>query len=127
MSARATWKGFLKISLVTIPIKVFPATESSDGLSFNQLHGECTTRVTQKKWCATCDREVTSAEIVKGFEFEPGHYVLLLPEELAAVQPPSTRVIDLVQFAEASALEPLYIDRAYYLAPDGALTRGQIC
>jgi DNA end-binding protein Ku len=121
MAPRATWKGVLKIALVTIPIKVFPATESAGGLSFNQLHGECKTRISQKRWCATCDREVANSEIVKGFEFEPGRYVILEPAELEAIQPPSTRIIDLVQFAEASALDPLYVDRSYYLAPDGPL------
>lgn len=119
MSARPTWKGVLQISLVSIPIKVFPATESSATLSFNQLHSACQTRVTQKRWCASCAREVPSAEIVKGFEFEPGRYVLLLDAELDAVQPASTRVIDLVQFASAATLPLWAIDRAYYLAPDG--------
>jgi DNA end-binding protein Ku len=121
MSARANWKGFLKISLVTIPIKVFPATESSESLSFNQLHAECQTRITQRKWCAHCGREVTTAEIVKGFEFEKGKYVLLQPEEIDAVQPASTKVIDLVQFADASELEPYSLDRSYFLAPDGPI------
>lgn len=121
MSARPTWKGFLKISLVSIPIKVYPATESSESISFNQLHDSCQTRVTQRKWCVSCGREVPSAEIVKGFEFAKGRYVILRPEELDAVQPPSTRLIDLTQFAKASTLEPIYVDRAYYLAPDGPL------
>jgi DNA end-binding protein Ku len=121
MAARATWKGVLQISLVAIPIKVYPATESSDGLAFHQLHAVCQSRVQQKKWCGTCAREISGAEIVKGFEFEKGRYVLLLPEELDAVQPPSLRVIDLVQFVPAAALDPVSIDRAYYLAPDGPL------
>lgn len=116
---RPTWKGVLQISLVTIPIKVYPATESSSGLSFNQLHDDCQTRLQQKKWCPTCVREVPSAEIVKGFEFEPGKYVILRPEEFDAVAPPSMRVIDLTQFAEASALPWMAIDRAYFLLPDG--------
>jgi DNA end-binding protein Ku len=119
VSARPTWKGVLKVSLVTIPIKVFPATESSSGLSFNQLHQACTTRIQQKKWCPTCEREVPTAEIVKGFEFAKGQYVILLEDELEAVQPPSAKVIDLVQFGPAEQLDPLYIDRTYYLAPDG--------
>lgn len=119
MSARATWKGVLQISQVRIPIKVFPATESSKGLSFTQIHDDCQTRVTQRKWCASCEREVPSAAIVKGFEFEKGQYVLLQDAELDAVKPESTRVIDLVQFAPAAALDPLYIDRTYYLVPDG--------
>jgi DNA end-binding protein Ku len=119
MAARATWKGFLKISLVNIPIKVFPATESSATLSFNQLHGECQTRIQQKRWCPHCNREVPNSEIVKGYEFEKGHYVVLTEEDFEKVRPDSTRVIDLAQFADESAIDPIYVDRAYYLAPDG--------
>jgi DNA end-binding protein Ku len=119
MAARATWKGFLKISLVNIPIKVFPATESSATISFNQLHGECQTRIQQKRWCAHCNREVPNSEIVKGFEFEKGRWVVLSEEDFEKVRPASTRVIDLVQFADDSSIDPIYVDRAYYLAPDG--------
>jgi DNA end-binding protein Ku len=119
MAARPTWKGVLQISAVQIAIKVYPATESSATISFNQLHGECQTRMQQKRWCPKCAREVPNAEIVKGFEFEKGRYVILLEDELDAVQPPSTRVIDLVQFADAVELEPYAIDRSYYLAPGG--------
>jgi DNA end-binding protein Ku len=121
MAARATWKGYLKISLVNIPIKVFPATESSGSISFNQLHAECQTRIQQKKWCPHCSREVPNSEIVKGFEFEKGRYVIMSDEDLEKVRPESTRVIDLVQFAEAAALDPMYVDRTYYLAPDGGV------
>jgi len=121
MAARATWKGFLKISLVNIPIKVFPATESSGSISFNQLHGECQTRIQQKRWCPHCDREVPNSEIVKGYEFEKGRYVIMSEEDLDKVRPESTRVIDLVQFADASSIDPMYVDRTYYLAPDGGM------
>jgi DNA end-binding protein Ku len=121
MAARATWKGFLKVSLVNIPIKVFPATESSGTISFNQLHGECQTRIKQKRWCEQCNREVPNSEIVKGYEFEKGRYVVLSDEDFDNVRPESTRVIDLVQFADESAIDPMYVDRAYYLAPDGGV------
>jgi DNA end-binding protein Ku len=121
MAARATWKGYLKISLVNIPIKVFPATESSGSISFNQLHAECQTRIQQKKWCPRCEREVPNTEIVKGFEFEKGRYVVMSEGDLEQVRPESTRVIDLVQFADAASLDPMYVDRTYYLAPDGGI------
>jgi DNA end-binding protein Ku len=121
MAARATWKGFLKISLVNIPIKVFPATESSGSISFNQLHGECQTRIQQKRWCPHCNREVPNSEIVKGYEFEKGRYVVMSDEDFDQVRPESTRVIDLVQFADAAAIDPMYVDRTYYLAPDGGM------
>src|SRR3982074_646349 len=121
MAARATWKGYLKISLVNIPIKVFPATESGATISFNQLHGECQTRIQQKRWCPHCNREVPNSEIVKGYEFEKGHYVILSEEDFDKVRPESTRVIDLVQFADESSIDPMYVDRTYYLAPDGGI------
>jgi len=121
MAARATWKGFLKISLVNIPIKVFPATESSGSISFNQLHAECRTRIQQKRWCPHCNREVPNSEIAKGYEFEKGRYVVLSEDDFDKVRPESTRVIDLVQFADESSIDPIYIDRAYYLAPDGPM------
>jgi DNA end-binding protein Ku len=121
MAARATWKGFLKVSLVNIPIKVFPATESSASISFNQLHGECQTRIQQKRWCPHCNREVPNSEIVKGYEFEKGHYVVLTEEDFDKVRTESTRVINLVQFAEESSIDPMYVDRTYYLAPDGPM------
>jgi len=118
---RPTWKGVLQISLVRIPIKVYPATESSAAISFNQLHGACQSRMQQKRWCPTCAREVPSSEIVKGFEFEKGRYVILIEDELDAIAPESTRVIQLTQFADALELEPYSIDRSYYLAPDGPI------
>jgi DNA end-binding protein Ku len=121
MAARATWKGYLKVSLVNIPIKVFPATEPSATLSFNQLHGECQTRIQQKKWCPHCNREVPSSELVKGYEFEKGRYVVMDEEDFDKVRTESTRVIDLVQFSDDSAIDPMYVDRTYYLAPDGGV------
>src|SRR5437667_4103794 len=119
MAARATWKGFLKISLVNIPVKVFPATETSGTISFNQLHGECQTRIQQKKWCPQCNREVQNSELFKGYEFGKGQYVVLSEVDIDKVRPESTRVIDLVQFADESSIDPMYVDRTYYLAPDG--------
>src|SRR6476620_1100139 len=123
MAARPTWKGFLKISLVNIPIRVFPATDSAATISFNQLHGECQTRIQQKRWCPKCEREVPLSEVVKGYEFEKGRYVVMDEEDLAKVRPESTRVIDLVQFTEVEAIDPIYVERPYYLAPDGQMAQ----
>jgi len=121
MAPRSTWKGFLKVSLVSIPIKVYPASESAATLSFNQLHAECRTRIQQKRWCPHCNREVANTELVKGYEFEKGRFVVLEDEDFAKVTTESTRVINLVQFADATALDPIYFDRSYYLAPDGPM------
>ena len=119
MAARPTWKGFLKVSLVTVPVRVFPATDTARSLSFNQLHAECQTRIRQKKWCPSCDREVDKTEIVKGYEFEKGHYVVMDEEDIAKARPESTRVINLLRFAEMESIDPIYVERPYYLAPDG--------
>jgi len=121
MPPRPTWKGFLKVSLVNIPVKVFPATESADAISFNQLHAECQTRIQQKRWCPHCEREVPNTELVKGYEFEKGRYVVMTEEDIQKVRVESTRVINLVQFADDSQIDPIYVDRAYYLAPDGPM------
>jgi DNA end-binding protein Ku len=121
MAARPTWKGFLKVSLVNIPVKVFPATESAAAISFNQLHAECQTRIQQKRWCPHCEREVPNTEIVKGYEFEKGRYVVVAEEDIQKVRVESTRVINLVQFTPDASIDPIYVDRAYYLAPDGPM------
>jgi DNA end-binding protein Ku len=120
MAARPTWKGFLKISLVNIPVRVFPATDSAATISFNQLHAVCQTRIQQKRWCPHCEREVPMSEIAKGYEFEKGRYVVMDEEDMAKVRPESTRVIDLVQFTDV-AIDPIYVERPYYLAPDGPM------
>src|ERR1044071_1170530 len=104
MPARPTWRGYLKISLVNIPVKVFPATDAAATLSFNQLHAECQTRIQQKRWCPHCQREVPNTDIVKG-------------------RVESTRVISLETFTDDTAIDPIYLERPYYLAPDGPVAR----
>jgi DNA end-binding protein Ku len=123
MPARPTWKGYLKISLVNIPIKVFPATDAGATLSFNQLHAECQTRIQQKRWCPSCQREVPNTDIVKGYEFEKGQYVLVNDEDIEKVRVDSTRVINLEQFTDDTAIDPIYLERPYYLAPDGPVAK----
>src|SRR5712691_1299608 len=123
MAARPTWKGYLKISLVNIPVRVFPATDAGATLSFNQLHGECQTRIQQKRWCPKCEKEVPNTDIVKGFEFEKGRYVVVDEEDIEKVRVESTRVINLETFTDDTAIDPIYLERPYYLAPDGPVAR----
>ena len=120
---RPTWKGYLKISLVNIPIKVFPATDAGATLSFNQLHAECQTRIQQKRWCPHCEREVPNTDLVKGFEFEKGRWVVVDDDDLDKVRVESTRVINLERFTDDSAIDPIYLERPYYLAPDGPVAK----
>jgi DNA end-binding protein Ku len=123
MAARPTWKGYLKISLVNIPVKVFPATDAGATVSFNQLHAECQTRIQQKRWCPHCQKEVPHSDIVKGFEFEKGHYVVVEDEDIEKVRVESTRVINLEKFTADDAIDPIYLERPYYLAPDGPVAK----
>ncbi|MCA1584725.1 MAG: Ku protein [Acidobacteria bacterium] len=121
MAIRPTWKGYLKVSLVTIPVKVYPAAESSASISFNQLHEVCQTKIQQKKWCPHCDREISSDEMVKGYQFEKNRWVVVDDEDVAKVRTESTKIINLVQFADADDIDPMYVDKTYYLAPDGPM------
>lgn len=104
---------------MTIPIRVYPATNAGAEIHFNQLHRLCQTRIQYRKWCSHCDRAVANDEIVKGYEFERGRYVELEEDDIATVRPESTRVVNLSKFADASAIDPLLVDTPYYLAPDG--------
>jgi DNA end-binding protein Ku len=123
MPARPTWRGYLKISLVNIPIKVFPATDAAATLSFNQLHAECQTRIQQKRWCPHCEREVPNTDLVKGYEFEKGRWVVIDEADIDKVRVESTRVINLEKFTDDTAIDPIYLERPYYLAPDGPVAK----
>src|SRR3979409_1760005 len=123
MPARPTWKGYLKISLVNIPIKVFPATDAGATLSFNQLHAESEPSIQQTRGCPKCEREVPNTELVKGYEFEKGRYVVVEDEDIEKVRVDSTRVINLEKFTDDTAIDPIYLERPYYLAPDGPVAR----
>ncbi len=117
MAARPTWKGFLKISLVNIPVRVFPATDAAATISFNQLHAECQSRIQQKKWCPKCEQDLTNTDIVKGYEFEKGRWVVVEDGDIEKVRPESTRVINLVQFTDASELDPIYFEKPVLPGP----------
>jgi DNA end-binding protein Ku len=121
MPPRPTWKGYIKVSLVNIPVKVYPATEASATISFNQLHAACQTKIQQKKWCPKCEIELTQADIVKGYQFEKNRWVVIEEEDIAKVKTESTKIINLLQFTDVDAIDPMYVDNAYYLAPEGPM------
>jgi DNA end-binding protein Ku len=118
MALRPTWKGTLRLSLISVPIRVFAATTADADVAFHQIHRKCKTRIQLKKWCPHCDREVTRDEIVKGHEREDGKYVLVEEEEISALRPSTTKVIDISDVVEASAVDPVLVERAYFLAPE---------
>jgi Ku protein len=120
MAARALWKGALKVSLVGIPIRVFAATDPSGEVSFRQIHRRCGTPIQLRKWCPHCDTEVTSDDITKGYEIRKGEFVLIEPEDIESVRPASTHTIDIDRVVDAADIDPMYIEKPYYVAPDNA-------
>ena len=115
---RSIWNGVVSFGMVSIPVKLYTATDNKD-ISFNQLHKTCGTRIKQQRWCPTDEKVLEMGDIVRGYEYARDQYVVLTEEDFEKVRPESTRIIDLVQFADESAIDPIYVDRAYYLAPDG--------
>src|SRR6266540_3179106 len=117
---RSIWKGSITFSLVSIPIKVFNAIETSEKISFNQLHsGDCLGPIGQKKQCKKCDVTVTNDEIVKGYQHEKDKYVLVAPEEIASITPESSEAIEIIGFIKPEEIPTTYFDASYFAAPNG--------
>ena len=108
----------LSFGLVSIPVKVFSATEVSEAISFNLLHKDCGSRLKQQYKCIKEDVVVERADVVKGYEFAKDQYVIFTPEELKALAEKGTQTVDIVAFIPANSIDPVYYDKAYYLAPD---------
>jgi DNA end-binding protein Ku len=115
---RAFASGQIAFGLVSIPVKLFSATEASEKISFNMLHKDCGNRVQQQLFCAKDDRTVDRTEIVKGYEFSRGQYVLFNDEELKAIEEKSTQSIEISEFLPKETIDPIYFQKANYLAPD---------
>ena len=121
MAGRASWKGYLKLSLVSCPVKLYPATSSTAGkISFNMLHKDTLNRVQQKYHDPELG-EIDRADLVKGYQFEKDRYVVVTAEELEEIEIESSKTVDIDGFVDASAIDPIYIDSIYYLAPDGPI------
>src|SRR5206468_1003025 len=119
VAPRAYWKGYLKLSLVSCPIALFPASSEREKISFHQLHKQTGNRIKYKKIDAETGREVEQSDIIKGFEVSKGEYIELEPEELEAIALESKRVIDIDEFVPKSEIDKLYLNAPYYLVPDG--------
>ena len=117
MAARSIASLSLSFGLVSIPVKLYSATESAGGVSFNLLH-TCGSRVKQQYLCIKENVPVERADMVKGYEFEKDRYVMFQPAELKALEEASRHTIDIVSFVPLAAVDPIYYDKAYYLAPD---------
>jgi DNA end-binding protein Ku len=121
MAPRAYWKGYLKLSLVSCPIALFPATSEREKISFHQLSKSTGNRIRYRKVDEQTGAEVTSDDIIKGYEVSKGNYIELTSEELEAVAIESKRVIDIDQFVSRDEIDELYINNPYYVVPDGEI------
>jgi DNA end-binding protein Ku len=118
MPPRPIWKGHLKLSLVSFAVRLYPATESSSRISFNMLHRDCGQRLKQQMICPK-HGPVGRDEIIKGYEFEEDRYITVEPQELKKLEAATSRTIEMDQFIEQEDLKTIYLERPYYLAPDG--------
>ena len=118
MAARAIGTLTISFGLVAIPVKLYSATEASKQISFNMLHKTCGSRLKQQYICAKEEVPVGRDEIVKGYEFAKDQYVMFSPDELKALEEAGTHAADITEFVPIQAVDPVYFDKAYYLAPD---------
>jgi DNA end-binding protein Ku len=114
---RTMWKGAISFGLVTVPVRLYPATEEKT-LKFNQLHDKDHGRIKYQRVCAVCGEEVPFEHIVKGYEYEKDKYVVLEDEDFDAVPLESSRAVDIVQFVELEDIDPVYFKKSYYLIPE---------
>jgi DNA end-binding protein Ku len=114
--AHAIWSGAINFGLVTIPVKLFTAVKTDD-LSFNMLHKKDEGRIKYERICSVDGKPVPWDEIVKGYEYEKGQYVLLTDEDFAKVNPEATQSVDIVEFVELDKISPMFFDKPYYLEP----------
>src|SRR5256884_7451449 len=118
MAARSIASLTLSFGLVSIPVKLFSATESSRAISFNLLHKACGSRLRQQYFCVKEEVPVSREDMAKGYEFAKDQYVMFTPEELKALEEAGTQRADIAEFVPLDSVDPVYFDKAYYLAPD---------
>jgi DNA end-binding protein Ku len=115
--AHAIWSGAINFGLVTIPVKLFTAVRTND-LRFNFLHKKDDGRIFNERHCTVCDEKVEYADLVRGYEYEKGHYVTLGDDDFKSVLPEATQSVDIVEFVELDQINPMYFDTPYYLEPE---------
>ncbi len=120
MAPRASWKGYLKLSLVSCPVRLYPATSSSERITFNQLHKKTHNRINMKP----VDPElglVERSDLIKGYQYEDKQYVIIEESDLESVRIELTHTMNIEAFVDEDSVDVIYLDAPYYLAPDGAM------
>ncbi len=115
--ATSAWKGHLSFGLVSIPVRLFTAART-ENVSFNQLHKTDNSRIKQVIYCQAEDKPIPRDEIVKGYEYEKGKYVVIEDEEIKKVAPPTAKVMEIQEFVKADDVDPVFLESSYYMSPD---------
>lgn len=115
--SRPIWKGVVTFGMVSIPVKLFAATDSKD-LAMHLLHKKCNTRLKQMRWCPVCEREVEWSEVARGYEHTKDQYVVLTEEDMEKLPLPGKHAIQLSAFVDASEIDPVLYEKSYYLEPE---------
>jgi DNA end-binding protein Ku len=115
--AASVWKGSISFGLLSIPIRLFPAARS-ERINLHQIHKKCHTRLRQPLYCPTCHRIVERSEVVKGYEYEKGKYILIENEELKKITPPSGKTMEIQAFVKGSQIDPIFFESSYLAMPD---------
>lgn len=119
MAIRTTWKGYLRVSMATIPVRLYNAVDASTTISFNQLHRTDHGRIGYDKQCRTCGESVRSTDIVKGYQYAPDEYAVITDEDLSKVRVKSTRIIEITGFVQPP--DQTLFDTPYFVGPDGVV------
>src|SRR5437868_14049543 len=117
--ASTVWKGHLTFGLVSFPVRLYSAARS-ESISFNQLHKSDNSRIKQMIYCAAEDKPIPRSEIVKGYEYEKDHYVVIEDEDIKKVAPATAKVMEIQEFVKSDQVDPIYLETSYYMAPDEA-------
>jgi len=115
--AASVWKGSISFGLLSIPIRLYPAARSQR-INLHQIHKKCHTRLRQPLYCPTCHRIVERSEVVKGYEYEKGPYILIENEELKKITPPSGRMMEIQAFVKGSQIDPIFFESSYLALPE---------
>jgi DNA end-binding protein Ku len=115
--ATAVWKGALTFGLLAVPIRLYTAARS-ERLNLHQLHKDCHTRLKQRLYCPTCHRQVDRSEVVRGYEYEPGKYVVVSDEEIKKITPRSSKTMEIAAFVKQEEIDPIYFDSSYLVLPE---------
>lgn len=115
--ATATWRGSLTFGLLAVPIRLYTAARS-ERMNMHQLHKECHTRLKQPLFCPHCNRQVERGEVIKGYEYEPGKYVVVTDEEIKKITPASGKTMEILAFVKQEQIDPIYFDASYLVMPE---------